>query len=146
MGILPAGYYTVPGAGATIDAYGNQSVGEIRQILSYFNAAEMRAGYTANMTDKTRARLARGSKKTGFGYAYFAILPGRGSHLAPGIYKRMNFGAGSAIKPVLMFVKEPSYPKRYRWKETGRTVAMQMFGRYLADELKKSASSAASGK
>lgn len=143
IGILPEGYYTVPGAGATIDAYGNQSPGEIRQILSFFNAAEGTLGYVSNMTAKGRAKLARGTRKTPFGYAYFAILPGRGSHLAPGIYRRMNFGASSAykvshIQPVLMFVKISSYPKRYRWHETGKTVAMQMFWRYLQDELAKS--------
>ena len=133
-GILPAGMYTAPGAGAALDAYGNQSTGEIRQILSYFGSAEMRAGYTANMTDKTRARLARGTKKQGFGYSYFAIKTHQGN-LAPGIYRQMNFAAGHAIKPILMFVKKPTYSKRYRWHEVARTVATQMFERYLIREL-----------
>lgn len=134
MGVLPDDMYTAPGRGATFDAYGNQSVGEIRQILSYFQSAQMTSGHLANMTDKTRARLARGSKKTGFGYTYFAIRTHKGN-LAPGIYKRMNFSVGHAIKPVLMFVKRPRYAKRYRWHQVGRTVATQMFPRYLTQEL-----------
>ena len=135
-GILPAGLYTAPGKGATLDAYGNQSVGEIRQILSYFGSAEMTAGYTSNMTDKTRARLARGTKKQGFGYSYFVIRTHQGN-LAPGIYKKLNFAAGHAIKPILMFVKKPTYSKRYRWHEVAGTTARQMFERYLVEELAK---------
>ena len=136
FGMLSAGLYTAPGKGANLDAYGNQSVGEIRQILSYFQSAERTSGYTANMTAKTRARLARGTKKTGFGYSYFAIRTDRGN-LAPGIYRRMNFAAGSAIKPVLMFVKKPQYRKRFRWFEVANTVARQMFDRYLEREVSR---------
>jgi hypothetical protein len=119
-----------------IDSYGNQSVGEIRQILSYFQSAQMHAGYFSNMTDKTRARLARGTKKQGFGFSYFVIRTHNGS-LAPGIYRRMNFSSGHAIKPILMFVKKPTYQKRYRWFEVARTVAFNMFPRYFVQELKR---------
>lgn len=134
MGVLPVGMITVPGSGATFDAFGNQSVGEIRQILSFFKSAEMTMGYTANMTDKTRARLARGTKKRGFGYSYFVVKTRR-RNLAPGIYRKMNFVSGHAIKPVLMFVDKASYSRRYRWHEVGNLVARQMFDRYLAKEL-----------
>lgn len=133
-GVLPDVMFTVPGRGANLDAYGNQSQGELRQVLSYFKSAEERLGYLANMTDKTRARLARGSKKTGFGFSYFAIRSNRGN-LAPGIYRRMNFAVGQAIKPILMFVKQPIYTKRYRWFEVAGTVARHMFEHYLKREL-----------
>jgi hypothetical protein len=135
-GILPAGMFTVPGQAASLDAYGNQSLGELRQILSYFGSAETHAGYLANMTDKTKARLARGTKKRGFGYMYFAVKTNQGN-LAPGIYRKMMFqGAkGKYVYPVLMFVKKPSYTRRYRWNEVGGLVARQRFERYLAQEL-----------
>lgn len=130
-GVLPRGMFTVPGNGAKLDSYGNMDLGQLRQILSYFGSAEARRGYTANMTDKTKARLLKGSKRTGFGYSYFAIRKPRG--LRPGIYKKMNFGFGRSVPvPMLMFVNKPTYRKRYRWHEVASKIAKEMFERNLA--------------
>ena len=57
--------HAVPGArAAKMDAYGNQSVGELRQIPSWFDAAEMVAGSRQNMGPKGRDRRRQGTKKT----------------------------------------------------------------------------------
>jgi hypothetical protein len=109
VGAMPAGYRAVPGAGAKLDSYGNMSPSQIVQILAFFRAfPEM--GYKANMTDKGRARLARGSKRQQ-GFTYFVGRPG--SRGALGIYQRFGFAKGSAIKPVLIFVRSALYEKRF---------------------------------
>lgn len=107
IGALPPGYRVVPGAGAKMDAYGNMSTGQIVQILAFFRAFP-EAGYKANMTAATKARLARGTKKRP-GFAYFVGRPG--SRLPLGIYQRVAFGHGSAIKPVMIFVRSAAYQK-----------------------------------
>lgn len=110
-GILPPGYFVVPGAAAELDQYGNIKGSQITQLLSYFKAFPEMAGYKANMTDKRRAALAKGSAKTGRqGVAYFIARDG---WLHPGIWARYNFARGSAIKPVLMFVRSVGYEKRF---------------------------------
>jgi len=110
VGALPDDYLTVPGEGANIDAFGNISAGQVVQLLSYFKAFP-EAGYKANATDKTKARLARDNKRTGArGFTYFVGAPGRGQL---GIYKRTQFGFGSSIVPVLIFVRSANYEARY---------------------------------
>lgn len=124
IGILPPGMFIVPGEGADMDAYGNMSSGQIVQIIAYFRAFGEQ-GYKANMTEKTRARLAKGTK-TKQAIEYFVVKPesfrtwGRGNGKAmgrkkmqPGIYKRIFFGMGTAIKPVMIFVKSPQYGRRF---------------------------------
>jgi hypothetical protein len=109
VGAMPAGFRAVPGAGARLDAFGNMSRGQIVQLLAYFRAFP-EAGYKANMTAEARARLARGSKRKQ-GYAYFVGRPG--DRLPLGIYQRTNFAFGSAIKPVLLFVRSAVYTERF---------------------------------
>ncbi len=122
-GLLPAGWFVVPGEKATLDAFGNISVGQIRQILSWFDAAEQVAGSTQNMGEKGRARRRKGTKRTR-AFEYFVAHPGsrigRGSwrnsrrqNLTPGVYRRTFFGFGSAIEPILIFVSKVSYKPRF---------------------------------
>lgn len=117
-GVLPTGYFVVPGAAADIDAYGNWSVGQIRQILSWFKAAEMTAGYSANMTQKRRDKLRKGSK-TKQGFAYFVGRPGDG-RMPFGIWRRVYFAQGTAIKPVALFVTFAQYESRWDFEYVGR--------------------------
>lgn len=113
VGLLPAGWLAVPGQGARLDAYGNMSRGQIVQIMAWFSAFGEQ-GYSANMTAKGRARLSKSTKRRQ-GFSYFAVYPGRTRtrHLHPGIYQRFDFAVGSAIKPVLIFVRAAHYQKRY---------------------------------
>lgn len=114
--VLPAGYCAVPGSGAEIDAYGNMKPSQIVQILAWFRAFP-ETGYRANMTDKSKGRLAKGSKKKGtLGYAYFAgKIKGQ-----EGIWKRYGFARGSAVKPVLIFVRWARYEARYDFDYVAR--------------------------
>lgn len=122
-GVLPSGWVAVPGIGATKDAYGNMPASEIRQILSWFNAAENSAGSMQNMTQATRDKRRKGTRKVR-GFEYFAIIPGRGGNLRqPGIYKRTTFGFGKAIKPVLIFVRAAKYKSIFKFVEVAERVA-----------------------
>lgn len=114
-GVMPQGWFAVPGQKAKLDAYGNMGPGEIKRIMSWFNAAEPYAGSTQNMTAETRARRRKGTKKIR-GFEYFSIMPNRGgrsANLTPGIYRRTAFGFGKAIEPILIFVKGATYSKRF---------------------------------
>lgn len=124
VGVLPAGWYAVPGQRAKVDAYGNQSLGEIRQILSWFDAAELVAGSRQNMYQKGRDKRIKGTKRTA-GFEFFVSLPGAnrtfaragggsGTHaMQPGIYRRTKLALGTRIEPVVMFVPRMAYKKRF---------------------------------
>lgn len=141
-GLMPGGTYIVPGAGAKLDAFGNISTGEIRQILSWFDTAEQWAGSTQNMGQKGREKRRKGTKKK-LGFEYFAVAPGArrtytrsngktGTHaMQPGIYRRTSFVFGSAIKPILIFVKNTSYKPRFNFER----VARETFDKHAAQEL-----------
>ena len=116
-GILPAGFQTAipatpyPGS---VDAYGNISRSFVVQLLSYLQAfGEHGQGYKANMLQKNRRRLEKGTAKKA-GRRYFVSL-GRyrdaTRHLAPGIWAASGPG-GVDVRPVLMFVKTPNYKPR----------------------------------
>ena len=94
-----------------MDNYGNMSAGQINQIISWFKAFGEQ-GYSANMSDKRKASLGRDKKKSGAkGFAYFVLRRAHGK-LLPGVYQRIDFGMGSAIKPVMIFVRSTGYRRR----------------------------------
>lgn len=127
-GVMPGDYRAVPGAAAKLDAYGNMNRGQIVQILAFFRAfPEM--GYKANMTDAGRARLARGSRSK-LGFAYFVGHPG--NRLPLGVYQRVKFAHGSAIKPVLIFVRSAVYESIFDFGYVAETVVAQEFGNEFA--------------
>lgn len=137
IGAMPKGWIAVPGAGAKIDAYGNMSVGQIRRILSWFNAGEMRAGSKQNMTPATRDKRRAGTRKTA-GFEYFVVMPrgvknmwakndSRASSLKPGIYQRFFFTQGKAIKPILIFVKTARYQIRFKFEEVAQRTVEAMW-------------------
>jgi len=72
----------VPGHGAKMDRYGNISAGQIRQVMSVIGKAQMVAGFSANITDRSKKR---NTKQRDYVY-----LPkgSRGGVLPPGVYQR----------------------------------------------------------
>ena len=112
-GLLPKGWQVVPGAGASLDSYGNMSRGQITLILNVLGTYT-EAGYN-KANAKTRERLAKGNiKKNVYGYELWVNPVGgqRGKHLLPGIYKRVKTGFGTSLKPLLIFVKSTHYRQR----------------------------------
>lgn len=134
-GILPEGYQTVIPADpfpGSADAYGNLKGSFVTTLLSYFRAFGEQ-GYRANMTDRRRRSLAkRGTTERGFktigGFelfvAYGSLRGGRTRHLAPGIWARRGIH-GVEVKPVLMFVRRPSYQRRLDLEKMASQVNLQ---------------------
>lgn len=123
-GVLPYGWYAVPGERAKVDSFGNHSPAEIRQILSWFDAAQQVAGSTQNMGPAGRAKRRAGTKRKA-GFEYFVVTAGAkrswqragggvGTHkMQPGIYRRTALAMGSRIEPVLIFIKGAAYRSRF---------------------------------
>lgn len=125
MGLLPSGMYAVPGSAAKLDAYGNISAGQIEQILSALGAAEIFSGYQANRTKASAKRKGAALKE------YFVGRPG--GHAPLGIYQRVKLGRGSAVKPIMIFVRQPIYHERYRFQEIAARVVSEEFPRQFSD-------------
>lgn len=118
-GIMSSNERAVPGGGAKLDAYGNMSRGQVVKILSQLKAFNL-AGSDQNATDSKRSRAKRAAVEYFVSYQG-ASRVGRGAwkngekvqHLPRGIWARHRFAVGSAVKPVLLFVKGARYTKRF---------------------------------
>lgn len=139
VGKLPEDYLAVPGSGAQLDAYGNIKPSQIVEILSYFRAFP-EAGYRANMTDKTRARKAKGTKSKR-GYAYFIGRPGRGRGPL-GVWQRVSFGFGSALKPVLIFIRGAQYEQTLDFAFVATTTIEREFPEHFEAALRSAVATA----
>jgi hypothetical protein len=104
-GALPSGYLIAPGPGATIDAYGNVSRGQIVQVLSQLRI-QLVAGSTRNMSFDARKQITAQRKAGG----RFFVVP-VGGRTAPGVYQREMFG--KSVTPVFFFIKQARYSKRF---------------------------------
>ena len=138
-GILPSGYQTAipktlyPGSD---DGRGNLRGAFVQQLLSYLQAFS-EVGFKANMSDKRKARLrnqqgigniaAKKVYKTTLGVRYF-VSRGRlrGSHLAPGIWAAKGTH-DVELRPVLMFVRTPSYQPRISMDAIARQSDLQNY-------------------
>jgi hypothetical protein len=91
---------------------------QIGNILAYFQGFRG-AKASRNHTGERIAKMARGTRKTA-GFAYFvASNASVTKHLTPGIYRRTQ----GKIEPVLMFVKQPTYSRRFDFSGVVRKVA-----------------------
>jgi hypothetical protein len=121
-GLLPPGLFAVPGEEAELDAYGNMKRGQLVKILSAVRAFGEQ-GYTAN-----RRGVGRGKRRT---EAYFAAPPGNRQGLPPGIYRR----DGADPRPVILFVKPPSYRPRFRFYAIVESAVRDSFPTRFAEAL-----------
>lgn len=153
-GILKPGMMAVPGDAAALNAYGNIKPGLVTRILSYFDTLGM--GY--DMGSKGRLKLARRGRTRG-GYAtvrgteYFVSF-GKGDggrrsrqyqhdqwqqHLPAGIWSRTGIH-GFKVSPVLMFVQQGGYRKRFDIKQTAEQIikrdASKLFAKHLSTAIK----------
>lgn len=126
-GLMPKGWFAIPGNGAKLDAYGNMSRGQIMQILSVLGAAQQTSGYSANQTYASRQR----NKKPG---DYFASTPyavkqtASGGRLPYGIYERKGKGK---IVTVLRFRPSVKYKARFDYHGIAQAKAAQDFPRLM---------------
>lgn len=137
-GLLPEGWYAVPGKAAHMDAYGNMQRGQILHLLSYFKAypATTRSGKSmrSNMGDASRGRLKAGTRSR-FGTEYFVIQPADRVGLRPGIWMRQTrgtkqrriHGPGAPVRLVLAFVNGAKYSRRFDMAGVARQTVRREF-------------------
>lgn len=148
-GWLPAGYQTAlpkePFPGSD-DGNGNIKGSFIRSVLSYLQTFE-ELGYHQNMKKGARERLERGGTKRQLaeqgprmGRKYF-IAGGRAAvtwenkkyragagstkHLQPGIWASLGSGSSRQLRPVLIFVRTPSYRPRLSMERIAQAADLQ---------------------
>lgn len=118
QGHLKTGQQMVPGPGCPLDAYGNPQGAFLKQMMKYLN--------------ENKGSVAR-SKKVAGEVSYF-ISPGPPSaKIAAGIWMRVKFSKGYAIKPVFFFVTT----KRYRTLVDVESIGRREFekgGQKILDE------------
>lgn len=129
-GWLPVGCALVPASGAALDAYGNVSRGLIVKILSQLGANSSGANEPLRLKKKRNATQQRGR--------YFYGNPG---HKGEGIWERISFGFGSAVRPVFITVKRrPTYHAIFPFFDIGERVTQEAFpeefGRAADERLK----------
>jgi len=112
-GLLPGGLSVVPGSAAHLDSHGNMGRGQVQRVLSALQAHH----------DPAQNRPARGAAsprrgRRGPRAEYFVGRPGNRSPL--GVWQRVTFAMGSAVKPILIFVRRPHYRTRYRFYEVAQ--------------------------
>lgn len=113
IGLMPKGWFIVPGDAAPLDAYGNMSPGEISRILNVLGSYTESGFNKANI--QTRQRLRKGNEKKGvYGFEYWVNPAGTGrvKHLLPGVYRRVYTAFGTSLKPMMIFVPRAQYRAR----------------------------------
>lgn len=121
-GAMPAGSIAVPGAGIKLDARGNMSRAQLRELLG-----ALRTGM--QVVRRT------GGGKTQKAVGYF-VLPQRHGKLLPGIYKRTTTGgwvsggkSSSGLTPMLVFVPMGTWRKYINLD----AIAQQQLRGFVAD-------------
>ena len=130
VGVLPDGYFTVPGAAAQMDGYGNIKRSQIVQIINYFRANRETF---QNSTDKTRERLKK-STKTRYGIEYFVGSPNDGK-LPLGIWQKVFSNFGTAIRPIMIFVQSSRYDAIYDFKFVAEKVVADNINKEFIEAL-----------
>jgi hypothetical protein len=137
VGLLLPAWRTVPGAGATLDAYGNMSRGEVSLILNYLGTYT-EAGFN-KVNGVSKAKFKKGTRKRR-GFEFFVAKVGNRQGLQPGVYRKTHFGFGASIKPVLVFVSQANYRRRLDLagivQGTARRVFPVEFGRAYEQALR----------
>jgi len=101
-GLMPKDAQTAASKFAPLDAYGNLRGSFVVQLMSILNLLG-ETGYAANRTARSKAK-----KKNPI--EYFIGRPEKRGRV--GVWQRIDTAFGSAIRPILYFIKPPSYRKR----------------------------------
>ena len=143
QGVMRDNERAVPAAGAKIDAYGNMSRGQIVQILSQIGNRAFHGDYsTATNSKRSRAKRSQVAYFVSTGAGGTISIEGgemrksngRTGHLPRGIWMRRSFGFGSAVRPVLLFVNNATYQRRFRFFEVADRTAQANFPAHFERE------------
>jgi len=120
-GMMPQGWFAVPGDGATLDANGNVRRAQITQMLSQLKV-QRGAGHESRASGSARSNRTIARQ----GVTYF-VLPNGNRGLPPGVYIKRRFAHGTAIKPMFVFVQQVQYKPRLRFHEIGQATIEAKF-------------------
>lgn len=134
-GLMPQGSFAVAGNDAPRDQYGNVSAGQVRKILSQLRAG-LEAGYTSNETDAGRDKRLKRQRKRGGGGSFFVLQEQLG-RLRPGIYERITFAQGSAVRALFIFTRGATYNRRYDIFEIAQKEWDKLMPFHFENELEK---------
>ncbi len=122
-GLMPKGWFAIPGRQAPLDAHGNVPGAFIVRILADLQAFGEQ-GYRTN-----RRGDRRGARKTN----YF-FVPRKGSHLKPGVYWHMP---NRMLGCVFIFVSKVSYQKRFDFYGVGRRAYDRKATLFMTEEYER---------
>jgi hypothetical protein len=111
IGLPPPGLYAVPGSAANKTGSGKLSIPVLKRIVTQL------AGQPQGVVGMQTARKRRGSK-----VEYFALSTSVG-RLKAGIYGKR----GRETLPIILFVRQPSYHKKFNFYEVGMASAQRNF-------------------
>lgn len=126
-GLLPQGWFAVPGRAAPQDAYGNVPGSVVVRIISDLRAFG-EVGFTANRATKARARQSGRKAKAA---RYFVVAPG-GKGQA-GIYEKR----GEGVIPIFIFTQAPRYRQRFPFFDMAEAAAVAAFPRIFERVLRR---------
>jgi len=108
IGILPSGQQIVPGSRAPLDRRGNVKLAEVKEMVGILAASKRGL---RNLRSYRRAGRGKEQKALGF----FVVRPGdpAASHLAPGIWRRIDSAAGSAVEQWFVFASPGRYSQQF---------------------------------
>lgn len=124
LGLMPRGLTAVPGESAPLNAYGNLSQSYVRSMLNGLQ------------TGRSRGKKAYGGGMAGF----FVALPSNKSRLHPGVWERVKFSRGYAVRPILMFVRSARYRKLIDLQRIGTQTLARDGQRILSEQVARAIS------
>lgn len=130
--LLPANLTIAPGAGMPLDKFGNMRQAALTEML----------GVVGNQRTNLRVYRRTGRGKVQKAVGYFVALPGDKSGHHPGIYKRIETGTSSALKPMVLYVRPVTYRRFLDLDRLGREVVAKTFEPAFDAELAKALASA----
>jgi hypothetical protein len=120
-GLMPRGWFAIPGRQAPLDAHGNVPGPFIVRMLSDLQAFGEQ-GYRAN----------RKGRRTGARRTNYFFVPRKDSPLKPGIYWRLP---NRTLGVVFAFVSKATYPKRYDFYGVGQRAFNRVAARFMSEAL-----------
>jgi len=134
-GIVPPGMQMVPGRAAPIDARGNVRRAALQEMLGVLEAAGR-----GMQNLRVYRRVGRNKGATGVGF--FVIAPGVQSHLAAGIWRRIESSGSSIVEPWFLFVPPGRYAKTFDLEAIATRTVAQVWPSAFSDSLAKAIASA----
>ena len=151
-GMMPAGWFAVPGGGAksfdgAMDAHGNLRSQFLTLLLRYFKAFPV-GGYKKNLTDRARKNRAKESTTNAGqrlinGWVFFISNgTGKARHFRPGIWAKRGVNGREVTQLIAFRPSISDYDQRIDLHEEARHLMRSEFPARFADEFKKAMATA----